>query len=328
MLVLGVIQLSNAQVNFGGYNIRNVDDQMTCTGSPRLTLEYVQFTNPVTGEIKSPCYPNALYSNILVNRKIWHIDVLDAVAYRLTVDEFVGGYGDDAPALVLYYTGNVQQDPGAPSIVLVETENEIFGSELVPESALTSGKESLTRKEAGVSTPLSKGDTFDFTGDQMFFTVFHNLESVTGQFKLTYEPDINQCRDPAYCQNGGTCSRAGFKDYRCACTPQWEGDRCQTDVNECARDLDNCSPFATCTNLQGSFSCACNEGYFGNGVTCEGEFCFNPIVNSRWFVMTVGHFSHSRGTSWHTNLSVLVGSCLRPNKANWSAPYTFTIQPV
>lgn len=67
-------------------------------------------------------------------------------------------------------------------------ENEIFGSELVPESALTSGKESLTRKEAGVSTPLSKGDTFDFTGDQMFFTVFHNLESVTGQFKLTYEP--------------------------------------------------------------------------------------------------------------------------------------------
>ena len=40
------------------------------------------------------------------------------------------------------------------------------------------------------------------------------------------------------------------------------------DVDECALGTDNCDVNATCTNTGGSFSCACNEGYEGNGVTC------------------------------------------------------------
>ena len=34
----------------------------------------------------------------------------------------------------------------------------------------------------------------------------------------------------------------------------------------------NCNPQATCTNTVGSFTCACNPGYSGNGVSCSGKF--------------------------------------------------------
>ena len=42
------------------------------------------------------------------------------------------------------------------------------------------------------------------------------------------------------------------------------------DVNECT-DEDLCSPFADCTNFDGSFNCSCIPGYAGNGSHCEGK---------------------------------------------------------
>ncbi|WP_437686100.1 FG-GAP-like repeat-containing protein [Sorangium sp. So ce176] len=41
-----------------------------------------------------------------------------------------------------------------------------------------------------------------------------------------------------------------------------------TDVNECALGTDNCDANAACTDTPGSFTCACNAGYEGDGVTC------------------------------------------------------------
>ena len=41
------------------------------------------------------------------------------------------------------------------------------------------------------------------------------------------------------------------------------------DINECGAS-DNCHADATCTNTAGGFSCACKDGYTGNGVTCTG----------------------------------------------------------
>ncbi|XP_078594526.1 uncharacterized protein LOC144872337 [Branchiostoma floridae x Branchiostoma japonicum] len=43
------------------------------------------------------------------------------------------------------------------------------------------------------------------------------------------------------------------------------------DDDECADDSHNCSPDATCTNTAGSFTCACNVGYSGNGLTCTDD---------------------------------------------------------
>jgi len=47
-------------------------------------------------------------------------------------------------------------------------------------------------------------------------------------------------------------------------------------VNECTLNTDNCDEQATCTNTIGSFTCACNPGYSGTGVDCEGTYFFFP----------------------------------------------------
>ena len=44
-----------------------------------------------------------------------------------------------------------------------------------------------------------------------------------------------------------------------------------SDINECASaDLNNCDENASCSNTDGSFSCTCNIGFTGDGVTCDG----------------------------------------------------------
>ena len=40
------------------------------------------------------------------------------------------------------------------------------------------------------------------------------------------------------------------------------------DVDECALATNNCAADATCTNAAGSFSCACNPGFTGDGTSC------------------------------------------------------------
>ena len=44
-----------------------------------------------------------------------------------------------------------------------------------------------------------------------------------------------------------------------------------TDVDECSSNIHNCHAEATCSNTAGLFTCACNNGLTGDGVTCEGK---------------------------------------------------------
>ena len=53
------------------------------------------------------------------------------------------------------------------------------------------------------------------------------------------------------------------------------------DINECESGDDNCNNNANCTNSDGSFYCACNLGYSGDGVNCTGDI----IVLMRSFVI-------------------------------------------
>ena len=43
------------------------------------------------------------------------------------------------------------------------------------------------------------------------------------------------------------------------------------EIDECTSATDDCDTNAACTNTPGSFTCACNQGYTGNGITCSGK---------------------------------------------------------
>ena len=46
----------------------------------------------------------------------------------------------------------------------------------------------------------------------------------------------------------------------------------QTDIDECAT-AGTCDANAACTNTPpGTFTCACNSGYDGDGTTCTGNY--------------------------------------------------------
>jgi MYXO-CTERM domain-containing protein len=84
------------------------------------------------------------------------------------------------------------------------------------------------------------------------------------------------CSDTCQTEPGYTCATAGA-----ACV----------DDDECAAGTDDCDVNATCTNTPGSFECACNVGYAGDGRTCadvdecaagtddchEAAFCTNTM---------------------------------------------------
>jgi len=56
---------------------------------------------------------------------------------------------------------------------------------------------------------------------------------------------------------------------------------CDPDIDECAVNDGNCNELANCTNVPGSYSCTCINGYTGDGFTCLGKlpFFINVILN-------------------------------------------------
>jgi cysteine-rich repeat protein len=66
--------------------------------------------------------------------------------------------------------------------------------------------------------------------------------------------------------NGDGCSAVCTTEagYFCTGSPS----TC-SDLNECLVNNGGCSINATCTNTVGSYTCACNPGYVGNGITCS-----------------------------------------------------------
>ncbi|CAH1238322.1 MATN2 [Branchiostoma lanceolatum] len=68
----------------------------------------------------------------------------------------------------------------------------------------------------------------------------------------------NSCPTPVCsngCQNGGACTAPDV----CACTDGFQGNRCQTDKNECSSGNGGCSQ--TCSNTRGSYVCSCQQGF-------------------------------------------------------------------
>ena len=50
----------------------------------------------------------------------------------------------------------------------------------------------------------------------------------------------------------------------------WYNHTSFLDINECTAGVSDCHSNATCTNTDGNHTCACNDGYTGDGYSCQG----------------------------------------------------------
>ena len=46
---------------------------------------------------------------------------------------------------------------------------------------------------------------------------------------------------------------------------------CILDIDECVEQTP-CDENAVCTNIPGSFTCVCSDGYRGDGMNCAGQY--------------------------------------------------------
>ena len=82
------------------------------------------------------------------------------------------------------------------------------------------------------------------------------------------------------CENNGTCID-GINNYHCDCANTgFEGDHCESNINECAINGNPCQNNGTCIDLINKYECNCYPGY--DGINCENdipECAENPCQN-------------------------------------------------
>ena len=71
-----------------------------------------------------------------------------------------------------------------------------------------------------------------------------------------------------------------------------------SDIDECAEGTDMCHQEANCTNGDGNYTCACNSGYTGHGLECNGKclikYCVLNSADGNMFLIMIGtHCSYN-----------------------------------
>ena len=83
-------------------------------------------------------------------------------------------------------------------------------------------------------------------------------------------------------------------NFSCKMNSNINASSCTSDVDECTLNLDDCHDQAMCNNTPGSFSCACNTGWTGNGTVCEGTSTKHIVKNIFGYIGFWNRFSYER----------------------------------
>ncbi len=122
----------------------------------------------------------------------------------------------------------------------------------------------LVREDTGVAVDTTGADTrpqFDTTADT---SGVEEVADDTVQVDTT-APDTTPPCDDAACE---ALNRSACVDGACGgCLTGFGGDDC-TNIDECADGTAGCDDNAICADTEGDFTCTCNAGFEGDGVTC------------------------------------------------------------
>uniref|UniRef100_A0A3B4Z0X8 Protein crumbs homolog 1-like n=1 Tax=Stegastes partitus TaxID=144197 RepID=A0A3B4Z0X8_9TELE len=91
--------------------------------------------------------------------------------------------------------------------------------------------------------------------------------------------------DSQPCLNQGQCQDQ-FNEFNCSCSSGWEGELCETEINECSS-----APcvYGTCKDLLADYQCDCEPGYTGKDCKDEVDNCLEfSCVNGGVCLETLG----------------------------------------
>ena len=97
------------------------------------------------------------------------------------------------------------------------------------------------------------------------------------------------------------------------------------DVDECQIYHGGCSVYADCLNTEGSFSCECRAGFYGNGLTCTGKLVYHRTGTSNDLHFYGQHFLCRLLILDSLLLDVLLTSLYTDIKKNKSFVTLFTV---
>lgn len=89
-----------------------------------------------------------------------------------------------------------------------------------------------------------------------------------------------------------------------------------SDLDECASESPACDINAACFNTVGSFSCACNPGYIGDGMICLGI----QILDHGSMLQHRYSFEHETSARKKTCVTPFIKHCFRSSSAWYPGP--------
>ena len=93
----------------------------------------------------------------------------------------------------------------------------------------------------------------------------------------------DNCTENCTCDESNTV-QCNHTSGTCLCKSGWEGDKCQTDINECQPEPNDCPVNSTCNNKNGTHDCDCNTGF----IKTAANLCQSKFTHSFWtLVLTV-----------------------------------------
>ncbi len=78
------------------------------------------------------------------------------------------------------------------------------------------------------------------------------------------------------------------------------------DIDECERGTHDCHDNATCTDTDGSYDCACLQGYIGNGTYCERTYIHTVFLFTLYLWLHPLHVLQNFVSASHLLVPVLL----------------------